>query len=222
MILRFCWTGFLCLGLLVAAEKKLPIEQTSNEMIDISATAMTDKDQIRQELGSDLGGEIVVVRVTVRNVADKPIMVNLDDFTLVSGKDGQHSQPYAPSQIAGNATLVVTPQGTRNGIGAAPNGPIWGGIPGTGGTPQRLPGNGGGMGSKTATVNGVDSKVEATKSDEPNPLLAVLKEKVLPEKEITDSISGLLYFQMVGKIKSKDLELHYKGPAGRVALRFRP
>jgi hypothetical protein len=44
----------------------------------------------------------------------------------------------------------------------------------------------------------------------------------LPEKETTEALSGLLYFQMVGKLKPKDLELHYKGPGGRLALRFRP
>lgn len=212
----------LSLSLISAADKKLPIEQTSNESIDISATVMMEKDQIRQELGSDLGGDIVVVRVTVRDVTDKPIQVSLDDFTLVSGKDGQHSQPYAPSQIAGNATLVLTPTGTRGGIGAGGNGPVWGGVPGTTGMPQRLPGNGGGVGTTGAEATGVEAKVENAKPGEDNPLLAVLKAKVLQEKEITESISGLLYFQMVGKLKSKDLELHYKGPAGKLALRFRP
>ena len=212
----------LSLSLLAATDKKLPIEQTSNESIDISATVMTEKDQIRQELGSDLGGDIVVVRVTVRDVTDKPIQVSLDDFTLVSGKDGQHSQPYAPSQIAGNATLVLTPTGTRGGLGAGGNGPVWGGVPGTTGVPQRLPGNGGGIGNTGGEATGVEAKVENSKPGEENPLLAVLKAKVLQEKEITESISGLLYFQMVGKLKSKDLELHYKGPAGKLALRFRP
>jgi len=218
MLFRIFFTGFLSLGLLLSADKKLPIEQTSNEMIDISATLL-EKEQIRQELGSDLGGEIVVVRVSVRNVSDKPIALSLDDFTLLSGKDGQRAQPYSPSQIAGNATLVVTPQGTRQGLGAGPNGPSLG-IPGIGST--RMPSSGGGVGNTAGAPAGVDSKVETTNSDKPNPLLAVLKEKVLPEKEITDPVSGLLYFQMVGKLKSKDLELHYKGPAGRLALRFRP
>ena len=51
------------------ADKKLPIEQTSNDLVDISATVILDKDQIKQELGSDLGGDIVVVRVTVRPVS---------------------------------------------------------------------------------------------------------------------------------------------------------
>jgi hypothetical protein len=218
MLYRIFCVGVLSLGLLQAADKKLPIEQTSNEMIDISATAL-EKEQVRQELGSDLGGEIVVVRVTVRNVTDKPIAVSLDDFTLISAKDGQRAQPYAPSQIAGNATLVVTPQGTRQGLGAGPSGPSLG-IPGIG--TQRMPSNGGGIGNTGGAPAGVESKVETTKSDKPNPLLEVLKEKVLPEKEITDPISGLLYFQMIGKFKSKDLELHYKGPAGRLSLRFRP
>jgi len=215
--------ALLAAGILAAADnKKLPIEQTSNESIDISATVMTDKDQIKQELGSDFGGEIVVVKVTVRNVTDKPFRVSLDDFTLISGKDGQHSQPYAPSQIAGSASLVVTEQGTRGGIGASPNGPVWGGVPGTGGGPRQLPGNGGGIGSTGTAPSSVEAKVENGKSDQDNPLLAVLKAKVMPEKEITESTSGLLYFQMLGKLKSKDLELHYKGPAGRLGLRFRP
>ena len=216
--------GVLSAGLLAAADKKLPIEQTSNDLVDITATAIIDKDQIKQELGSDLGGDIVVVRVTVRPVSDKPIQVSLDDFMLISGKDGQRAQPYSPSQIAGNSTLVVTPQGTRSGggLGSNNNGPVWGGIPGTGSRPQQLPGNGGGIGNSAGTAT-VDSKIEATTSDKPNPLLATLKEKVLPEKEITEPISGLLYFQMVGgKLKPKDLELHYKGPAGRLSLRFRP
>jgi hypothetical protein len=65
-------------------------------------------------------------------------------------------------------------------------------------------------------------KTQASHDDTPNPLLAVLTAKILPEKEITDTISGLLYFQMVGKLKPKDLELHYKGPAGKLALRFKP
>jgi len=220
--MRYPVAGWVLLGAIAslsAAEKKLPIEQTSNELIDISATALLERDQIRQELGSDLGADIVVVRVTVRPVSDKPIQLSLDDFLLVSSKDGQRSEPYAPSQIAGSAALVVTPSGTRNGgPGSNPKRPSWGGgIGGIGG----IGSSGGGVGNSGGTANG-DAKVESTSADKENPLLAVLTDKVLPEKEIKDSVSGLLYFQMVGKIKPKDLELHYKGPAGRLALRFHP
>jgi hypothetical protein len=191
-----------------AAEKKLPIEQTSNDMIEIIATPIIDKDEIRQELGSDLGGDIVLVRVQVRPVSDKPVKISLDDFLLVSGKDGQRSQPFTPSQIAGDAALVLTPQGAKNGIGG--NRPKWSGIAGPFG-----------MGTGSGGSSTPDTKVESV-HDKPNPVLTVLKEKVLQEKEITEPISGLLYFQMVGKFKPKDLEFHYKGPAGQLALRFRP
>jgi hypothetical protein len=195
---------------LAAAEKKLPIEQTSNELIDISATVLVDKEQIQQELGSDLGGDIVVVRVTVRPVSDKPILLSLDDFLLVSSKDGQRSQPYAPTQLAGSATLVVSP-GASKGTEVR-RGPSWGGIVGIGG---------GGVGNSGESPKS-EAKVESKRDEEANPLLAKLEAKVLPEKEIHDSVSGLLYFQIVGKVKPKDLELHYKGAAGRLALRFRP
>jgi len=93
--------------------------------------------------------------------------------------------------------------------------PKWSG----GAGPLGFPGGGiGNSGGATTT----DTKVETVHSDKPNPLLAVLKDKVLPEKEINEPISGLLYFQMPGKFKPKDLEFHYKGPAGQLALRFHP
>ena len=219
---RFCAALLALLSAAFAADKKLPIEQTSNELVEISATALT-KEQVLQELGSDLDSDFVVLQVTFRPVSDKPLMISRDDFLLVSSKDGQRSQPFAPSQIAGSATLVVTPQGARNGGGLLNqgNGPVWGGIPGTGTTPRRLPGNGGNIGSAGSTPE-TDTKVEVKKSDQENPLLAVLSAKVLPEKKTTETVSGLLYFQMDGKLKPKDLELHYTGPAGKLALRFRP
>ena len=43
-----------------AADKKLPIDETSNDLLDISVSAPLDKDQIKQELGSDLGDDIIV------------------------------------------------------------------------------------------------------------------------------------------------------------------
>jgi hypothetical protein len=216
--LRLCLAALAAVGLFAGVDKKLPVEQTSNEKVDISATAITDKEQIRQELGSDFNGELFLVRVTLRDVSDKPIQVSLDDFLLVSSKDGQRSEPYAPSQLAGNSGLVLTPQGTRNGIGAGPNRPRFGGMGGGIGM------GGGGVGNTGTTTTGVEAKVENAKPDTPNPLLAVLKDKCLPEKEITESVSGLLYFPRVGdgKIKGKDLELHYKGPGGKLSLRFRP
>jgi hypothetical protein len=202
--------ALLSVALLPAADKKLPIEDTTNDQLAISAIAIIDRDQIKQELGYDLGADIVVVRVALRVVSDKPVQVSRDDFLLISDKDGQRSEPFEPGQIAGADSLTVTPNGMRKG-GTGRSG--LGGI--------SLGGIGIGTGNSKATES-PDVKVEAKRDDTPNPLLAVLNEKILPEKEITDKISGLLYFQIVGKVKPKDLELHYKGPAGRMALRFKP
>lgn len=189
-----------------AEDKKLPIEQTSNELVEISANAILDKDQIKQELGSDFGGDLVLVRVTVRPLSEKPVKIDLDDFLLVSGKDGQRSEPYRPGQLAGDDVLVVTRRDTKasSGFGIG-----LGGIMGGGGS---------------GTVGETSTSIKAEKGDpnKPDPLLTTLKDKMLPEKEITDPVSGFLYFQVVGKIKPKFLELHYKSGAGKLALRFRP
>jgi hypothetical protein len=194
---------------LFAADKKLPIDETSNDQLAISVSAPLDKDQIKQELGSDLGDDIVAIRLTARPVSDKPVQLSLDDFLLISGKDGQRSQPFAPGQLAGSDSLTMTPNGARRGLGDHSHRPSIGlggiGI-GSPGTPPPAP----------------DLKAEETRSEKENPLLAALNAKTLPEKEITEPTSGLLFFQIVGKVKAKDLELHYKGPAGPMALRFRP
>jgi len=209
----FCLAFLISADLFGAAEKKLPIEETTNELIEISATAILDRDQIRQEIGADPGTDIVVVRIAVKAVSDKPIQLNRDDFYLFSSKDGQRSEPYEPGQIAGSSTLVVTPGGSKGT--EVRRGPTWGGM--AGGL-----GGGGGVGNGAKSADPAEAKVETKRDESSNPLLEALKAKILPEEEIKDSVSGLLYFQMVGKVKSKDLELHYKGPAGRLALRFRP
>jgi hypothetical protein len=199
--------ALLSAALLASADKKLPVEETTNDLLTITATATLDRDQIKQELGYDLGADIALVHVTLHTVSDKPVQVSHDDFLLISSKDGQRSQPYEPGQIAGADSLTVTENGTKQASRK---------------TGLTLGGFGGGIGNGGSTPQAPDLKVQAAHDDTPNPLLAVLAAKILPEKEITDTISGLLYFQMVGKLKPKDLELHYKGPAGKLALRFKP
>ena len=53
-----------------------------------------------------------------------------------------------------------------------------------------------------------------------DPLLKVLSEKILPEKEGKEPLTGLLYFSLEGKHKAKDLTLQYNGPAGKLNLPF--
>ena len=115
--------GFACAWLAFAsADKKLPLEQSSNEQVEISASLILDKEEVKRELGSELNG-IVVVRMRVRPLTDKPVKIDRDDFFLLQTYDGQRSTPYAPTQIAGNSTLVVGSQGTRGSMSSAGNGP---------------------------------------------------------------------------------------------------
>lgn len=195
--------------LLGAADKKLPVEETSNTLLDISVAPPLDKDQIKQELGGDLGADIIAIRVTARPLTDKPVQLSLDDFLLISAKDGQRSEPFAPGQLAGSDTLSMTPNGVRKGLGDHHPTVGFGGF-GLGG------------GSSPGTTPPPDLKAEESREQTPNPLLAALNAKILPEKEITEPVTGLLFFQIVGKVKAKDLELRYKGPGGAMALRFRP
>ena len=192
-------------ALFASADKTLPIEKTSNDFVEISGTLLS-KDEIMKLFGSDLGGQIVVVRTTVRPLSDKPVKIDYDDFFLMDTDNGERSEPYEPTQIAGSSVLVVTPTGARTGR--------------TGGT-FGIGGLGIGSGNTHDTVN--NTKVETHNEDKANPVLEKLRQNILPEKSVTDPITGLLYFQIEGKkIKAKSLEMHYKTPSGRISMRFRP
>jgi hypothetical protein len=106
-------------------------------------------------------------------------------------------------------------------VGADQGGPIGGGIPGTMGGPMRLPGSGGSVGSGgMGDGGGASAKMDSGTHEKDNPLLKVLKEKILPEKKTDATVEGLLYFPM-GKQKVKDLELTYGGKENRITMRFK-
>jgi hypothetical protein len=138
-----------------------------------------------------------------------------DDFELRSYKNGQRSTPFAPSQIAGSSALVIS---TRGGAGMATqdSGPVWG--PPMGGRPRRIGGEGTSIGN---TGTSTEASVQAGSKGGDKPLLAILEERVLPEKEISEPLAGLLYFYLEGKHKPKDVEFFYRGPAGKLSLKFK-
>jgi hypothetical protein len=194
----------------LAADKKPALVSDSNNTLELTAFAHVDKQSVAAALGRDPGFEMVVLDVTVRPLLENEVAVWRDDFTLISRKDGQKSQPLAPGQIAGKGGLVVSSTGvSARGMGSPVNnrGPIWGGIPGTGDRPRRLGGD------DNVAAAPADSKTE-------DPLLASLKAKVLPETKTKESVSGQLYFILEGKHKRKDLELIYKTGSERIILDF--
>lgn len=204
-------------ALALAADKKPPAGQAANERVALTATLYSSKEAVRQELGAELPAGFILVAVTVSPKAAQPLEVHRDDFLLRSDQDGQKCPPFAPTQIAGPSTLVISQGGGRGGMMSEDRGPVWGGI--GGGRPRRLGGEG-------AAVGNVDpGSPQAGIASDPkrreDPLLATLRQKALPEQSATGPVSGLLYFLLEGKHKPKDLELRYDGPAGKLSVRFR-
>ncbi|MEO8096259.1 MAG: hypothetical protein ABI811_01050 [Acidobacteriota bacterium] len=209
LILCFTFTA-------MAADKSLP-NQAGNLKVGLNGTAITDRKEIQNLLGVDMGeGYIVVkIRVTPQTPPDK-LRMSIDDFTLINRKNGEKSGAMSPSGIAGSATMVVMrPQSVpgslgTNGMGmpippspvSRPRSP---GIGNAGGTDS-------GMAEAGVTRTTVDPKLAA--------LEAALQEKVFVDQESAQPVEGLLYFNLQGKLQPKNLGLVYAGPAGRLALDF--
>lgn len=194
-----------------AAPKPAPIPtaKTGNMQVEMTATLYVDKPAIQQLLGSDLGGYYVVISVRLAPKNNEKIKVFRDDFLLRTDRDGEKSKPFAASQIAGKGALVVTRNSEGGGVAGESGSPAWG-----------IGMGGGGFGNAAGTISN-SAKIDNTSKNKETPLLASLTEKILPEKEIDQPISGLLYFPIEPKQKIKDLELIYSGPGSKLSLRFR-
>src|SRR6266404_8610435 len=203
--------------LAIAGERKPLPGQAGNDDIELVASVIVDKDEMKQALGAELGPGYVIAKIKVTPKTENALRVSPDDFTMISRKDGQRSVALSPGQIAGKGAIVVKAAPDQpGGLGTTSNGPVWGGI---GGAPRRMPGNSNGVGNSPGVDGGADSKVDNANGKD-NPLLSVLKSKVLEDKETKEPIEGLLYFPIEGKIKPKDLAVVYKGPAGKLVIEF--
>ncbi|MEN6603919.1 MAG: hypothetical protein ABFD86_16040 [Bryobacteraceae bacterium] len=201
-----------------AAETKPPATaRGEGESAEITATLYTDKSAITTLIGHPLDGDYIVIDVRLVPRGESPLSVLRDDFMLRSFKDGQRCQPFAPSQIAGQGTLTVSSSGAGGAMMGDNNGPVWGG---TVGQPGRLGGTGGSMGNAGGDT-AAQGTVQSGGKTRSNPTLDALKQKILPEKKTSEPVSGLLYFFLEGKHKSKDLQLVYSGGGGKIVLQFK-
>jgi hypothetical protein len=212
MYARVATIGLMCGALLCGADKKVPLRSAENGSVEITATAFADRESVKQVLGSDLGGHYIVVEVRLTPKDAAKVAIHLDDFILKTDKDGERTTPFAPSQIAGKGALVVT-------TGAASRGTVMAGAPGPPMGPYGGLGGGGAMGSGSEGATEARATMRSGSKDKADPMLEVLKEKILAEKETDAPVSGLLYFPME-KQKLKDLELIYTTPEGKLFLRF--
>lgn len=209
------------------AEKQELKGQGSDRKAAIEAVAYIDREQMKAVVGQDPGESIVVVKVTFTPAQGEKINLMRDDFLLRSDRDGQRSRPLEPSQIAGTSVMVISSRGGTQGTGMSEERRVpWGvpGIPGgspTGAPPMGLPmpGQSPNVGSATADTSEAQASIEE-RAVKTNPLLEALKAKVLPEGELEKPVSGLLYFQIDGKLRPKDLELVYRKAPPRISVRF--
>ena len=209
---RVAAIGLMCGAILCAGDKKVPLHSTENNLVEMTATAMADRETVKQALGSDLGGHYIVVEVRLAPRDGAKLAIHRDDFVLRTDKDGERTTPFAPSQIAGSTALVLS-------TGASSGGTVMAGDPGGWGPYGPLGGGGIGVGGSDAATE-TRATLKSGSKDKVDPMLAVLKDKILPEKETDAPVSGLLYFPME-KQKLKDLELIYKTPEGKLSLRFK-
>jgi hypothetical protein len=201
-----------------ADKKPVPPARASNDTVGFEAKAHLTKEEVFAAVGAPLDDGFIVVDITLTPKNGQKVKVYRDDFTLFSAKDGQRSTPYSPTQIAGQAGLVISSRQAGGGVMAQERRVPWGlGGGGIGG----LPGNGGAMGNATGSGTLASaSTVDADPKKGPDPLLAVLEAKILPEKTIEEPVSGQLYFLIEGKVKRKDLTLFYKAPGGKLSAPF--
>jgi len=221
-----------CLPALSAADKfvgpYLTSARTAN--VQVEAALYLDKAQVEDLIGNSMNGYLVVAKVKVTPLRPKePVRLFRDDFVLVSAKDGQRSQPFAPEQLAGTSTMVVSQVMISAGpVAGQQSGPVWGPTAGGGpvpmGGPRRVdtPGNrGGSMGSPNAGATGVKQEIKEDKAtDSQTAWLDVLKAKVLQGGEISEPVEGLLYFPLEGKHKPKQMTLLFNGSWPKLQLSF--
>src|SRR5262249_33871431 len=107
-----------------------------------------DPVDIKELVGSDLGGHYIVVAAKVEPKYTKDILLDRDDFELRTAKDGEKAHPWSASQVAGSGGLVLRetrPEGIASpgwsGIGGAEDG---GGGGGGGGKKHGRDGRNGG------------------------------------------------------------------------------
>ena len=207
--LRTAATLILATLTAMAAKKVIsPTTTGSNEQVDLEATITLTQPEVTQKLGADPGAGVVLLRVRVVPKTDKPIQISPDDFILLARDDGERSKPFEPAELAGQGTMVISNTAASSKKSSSVMGGL-GGIMGGGGGSS--PGN-----SKPVSLSAkVDPKAKGNAK-----LLDALKAKALPATESVEPVEGYLYFPLDGKHKLKNLEVLYRGPAGKLNLEF--
>lgn len=200
---------------LAAAEKKVPSNtRGENEDLILNVTLYDDPALVKDLLGTDLQGHFIVAAVKLEPKYGKDVIVDRDDFQLRTNKDGEHTTPFAPSQIV--ASDAVTVSQSKGPPAASPGMVLGGPLVIHGGALAKAPAET----NQTKTPDSDAGKKEDEAPKKKDPLKELLEQKALPEVKTGEPVSGLLYFPM-DRQKRKDLELVYGGRENRITLKFK-
>lgn len=196
------------------ASKKIGEARGENEDVIVTATLYASPEDVKDLLGNDLGGHFVVAEVKVEPKYGKSASIARDDFELRNLDDNEHSTPFAPSQIAGQAALVVKrssdsdDQTTDGNKKKSRKVSISGGLNSTG-SPDTWVGD-----------PNVSAKLENGDQPKNTDLEKLLNDKQLPDKTSDKPISGLLYFAFE-KVKVTHLQLEFGQRPNRMVMKFK-
>lgn len=209
-------------AVMLPGQVKRPPGEFENDRVRVESVVYADPESVKKMIGHDFDGSVAVVELTVTPRGGEALDIEREDWTLFSNKDAQKAPAFHPSQLAGQGAIVV--KQTRDGGGVMagnnPNAPVIGGIPGTGGRPRSMGNGGGGIGNSASQE--VGTAIEVKNDADKNPVLSTLKEKELKYGKTLTPVKGLLYFSLDGKHKLKQLELWYRGPAGKFVISYKP
>jgi len=202
--MRLAVTTLLLAFAAFAGEKKLPSGEAANDVVSVQASVLDDE-HLQQIFSSDFNHMFVVLEVTLTPKGGKPMEVHLDDFLLRSEQTGAHSGPLQAAQIGGQGGLVINRAEPKKRGGGFSGG--FGGMMGGGGSP--------GMISQPD-----NSKIEVKDDREQDPMIGMLRRKILPEKPITEPTTALLFFPLE-KEKPRHLALVCTTPSGTLRFKFK-
>ena len=188
---------------------------------EFQARLVQETTEIEGVAGDSFGGDVILVEVRVRPLYGSVLALSRDEFMLRARNNNDTSPARSPDRIAGSAVLDLGTEKSHTTPGLLaedPNSPIWGGLPGTGTRPRRLPGPpsvaGGGTSNERRQTVDQRNVGSGTAADR---LLAV----ELPLELEDSAASGYLYFEVPAKVKRKHLELSYDGVLGEFLIEFK-
>ena len=175
---------------LVAAPAHPPMGSASNDGVDVAATFL-DAAAMTQAVGADYSANYTVIEVTVTPKGGKTLELQPDDFLLRIGSDSERSGPVQAAQILGAGGGLILHRDQQRVIGVD----------------LTVRGN---TGVTAATGSSTVSKDQVSS----------LQGKLLPGKNISASVTGLLFFP-IAKKKAKDLDLVYSSAGGKLHVAFK-